>query len=141
MKVIDWLHAHPRTLVTVSANASVDDAIDRMLNETCVRDVFVLDQQGRIIGHLSHIRLAKILLLEHRPVHTRRQLMERVAGGTVYEFMDSEIYLAYEHEPLDEVFSRQLSKQPEDMPVVNQQGLLIGAVNLSQVLREWRNRG
>ena len=74
------------------------------------------------------------ILLEQQPVHTRRQLMERVAGGNVSELMDPEIYVAHCDESLDEVLSRQLSKQLEDMPVVDNEGKFVGAINLSQAI-------
>ncbi|WP_455199048.1 CBS domain-containing protein [Kaarinaea lacus] len=138
MNVNQWITNHPRSAVTVPLNTSVEEAIDLMLAEPCARDVFVLDEIGKVVGHLSHIRLAKIILREHRPVHTRRQLMERVFGGMVGELMDPEVPVARLHEPMDEVFNRQLSKQLEDMPVIDDRNHLIGAINLSNVLREWR---
>jgi CBS domain-containing protein len=97
MNVKQWIESHPHTVVTVSLNASVEEAIDLMLAEPCARDVFVLDGSGRVAGHLSHIRLARIILGEHRPVHTRRQLMERVFGGKVDELMDPEVPAARLH--------------------------------------------
>lgn len=139
MNVLDWINKHPRSIVTVSVEATIQAAAERMLQEPCVRDVFVINDEGKVVGHLSHIRLAKNILIEHRPVHTRRQLMERVAGGNVSELMDPELYFAHADEQLDEVLSRQLSKQLEDMPVIDQDGKLIGAINISDVLREWQN--
>ena len=139
MNVRQWIDSHPHTAVTVNLNASVEQAIDMMLAESCARDVFVLDEAGRVVGHLSHIRMAKRILGEHRPVHTRRQLMERVLGGKVDEMMDPEVPVARLDEPMDEVISRQLSKQLEDMPVLDDRGRLIGAINLSTVLRQWRS--
>jgi CBS-domain-containing membrane protein len=138
MIVNDWLREHPRQPITVSTDSSIEDALDKMLAEPCVRDIYIIDSRGKLSGHLSHTRLAKCLLIEQRPVHTRRQLMERVAGGTVSEYMDPEIYLARSDEPLDEVISRQLTKQLEDMPIVDNTGALLGAINISDVLREWR---
>lgn len=140
MKVSDWIVKHPYEVITVTSNASTEEALDAMLAQPCARDIFVIDDDGKIVGHLSHIRLAKNILMEQRPVHTRRQLMERVVGGNVSELMDPEIYLARCDEPLDEVLSRQLSKQLEDMPVVDKKEKLIGAINLSEVLREWRKK-
>lgn len=138
MIVSDWLKAHPRHPMTVSAGTSIEEALDRMLEEPCVRDIYIVDGNKRLIGHLSHTRLAECLLIEHRPVHTRRQLMDRVAGGNVAAHMDPELYFANCDEPLDEVISRQLSKQLEDMPIIDNTGKILGAINISDILREWR---
>jgi Mg/Co/Ni transporter MgtE len=40
---------------------------------------------------------------------------------------------------MDEVLSRQLGKQLEDMPVLDENDQLIGAINLSHVLRQFRS--
>lgn len=84
-------------------------------------------------------RLAEYMLAEHRPVHTRRQLLERVAGaGSAEDFMDVLFPSASREEELEDVIHRQLEKGLEDMPVVVPEGNLLRAVNLTQLLRELR---
>ena len=50
-----------------------------ILSQACVRDLCIVTETGSIAGHLSHKKHAHLLLAEHRLVHTRRQLIERVA--------------------------------------------------------------
>ena len=88
MKVSDWVKLFPKKTVTVSCEASFEEALDLMLAERCLLDLYVVSREGKVIGHLSHRRLAHLLLLEHRSVHTVRQIMERVAAGYVEELMD-----------------------------------------------------
>jgi len=137
MTVYEWLEKHPNQPLTVALGTEAAEALATMLAEPCARDVYVIDEDNKIVGHLSHIRLAQSVLIEHRPVHTRRQLIERIVGGRVDELMDPETYLARPDEHLDEVLSRQLSKQLEDLPVIDYDGRLLGAINLSEVLRSW----
>ena len=137
MKVSDWLAQHPDVVVTVPADCPVDAVIARLLRETCLRDVYVVDGDGRLLGHITHKRLAEHLLAEHRPVHTRRQLMERVAGGTAKDFMNSSFVVAAPSEALEDILNRQLEMEIEDMPVLDESGNVLGAVNLTSVLREF----
>jgi CBS-domain-containing membrane protein len=137
MKVSDWLALHSDVIVTVPADCPVDAVIARLLQETCLRDVYVVAGDGRLLGHITHKRLAEHLLAEHRPAHSRRQLMERVAGGTARDFMNSSFVVAAPGEELEDVLNRQLEMEIEDMPVLDQSGRVLGAVNLTSVLREF----
>jgi CBS-domain-containing membrane protein len=61
--------------------------------------------------------------------------MERVAGGTADDFMNSVLATASPRECLDEVLHRQMEMELEDMPVIDAQGHVLGAINLSHVLQ------
>jgi CBS domain-containing protein len=139
MKVSEWLKSHDSAIVTVSSGSPIDEVIARLLNQPCLRDVYVTADDGRLLGHISHKRLAEHLLAEHRPTHTRRQLMERVAGGAARDFMNSAFAVAAPGEELDDVLNRQLEMDIEDMPVVGEDGRTVGAVNLTAVLRNFMN--
>ena len=137
MKVSEWLADHADTIVTVPEATPIETVIERLLREPCLRDVYVTGPDGRLLGHISHKRLAEHLLSEHRTSHTRRQLMERVAGGTAAEFMNSSVVAAGPDEALDDVLNRQLEMELEDLPVLGDAGQVLGAINLTRVLREF----
>jgi CBS domain-containing protein len=138
MKVADWIRAHPGRTLIIAPSASLEEALDRMLEVQGARDIYVSTNDGAVVGHLSHRRLAQSFLLEHSHIHTRRQLMERVVGATVEEFMDGHPVFAHPDEELDNVLQRQLDHDVEDMLVIDDVGSVLGAVNLSEVLREFR---
>ncbi len=138
MRVSDWIQAHPALAATIAQGAALEQAMDRMLDQACVRDLYIVTETGSIAGHLSHKKLAHLLLAEHRPVHTRRQLMERVASETVDELMYTHFVFAHPDEELDNVLHRQLEHEIEDMPVIDDQGTVLGVINLSTMLREMR---
>jgi CBS-domain-containing membrane protein len=137
MKVSEWLTEHPDMIVTVPADTTLAATLARLLEESCLRDVYVTGSDGRIVGHISHRRIAEHVLAEHRRAHTRRQLMERVAEGTAADFMNSAFATASPDEELDNVLSRQLEMELEDMPVVDRDGSIAGAINLTHVLRHY----
>jgi CBS domain-containing protein len=135
MKVSEWIRTHPGNAVTVSPDLTLDELLDRLLREPCLRDLYVLEEGVRLAGHISHKRIALLVLTLHRPSRTRRQIMEHVAGGSARELMDTHFPTARVDEELDEVLHRQLEHDIEDMPVVAEDGALLGAVNLSGVLQ------
>jgi len=138
MKVSEWLAGNPDQIVTVPARATLGSVIARLLEEPCLRDVYVTGTDtGELIGHISHRRISEHVLAEHRSTHTRRQLMERVAAGTAADFMNSVFAQASPEEELDNVLNRQLEMEIEDMPVVDDDGKVVGAVNLTRVLRHY----
>lgn len=141
MKVAEWINNHPDHVITVAPDCSLEEAMHQMLAEPCLRDIYVVSEDGRLIGHLSHKKLAQTLLAEHRPVHTRRQIIERVAGGTARELMDSEFVHARPDEELDDVLHSQLEHDIEDLPVIDEEGVLLGVVNMSTVLKEMKING
>lgn len=134
MKVSEWLARHEGAIVTVRWGSSLETVLEHLLAESCLRDVYVVGEDGRLVGHISRKRLAEHVLAEHRPAHTRRQLMERVAGGTASDFMNTSFAFASAKEALDEVLHRQLEQEIEDLPVLDATGRLLGAVNLTRVL-------
>jgi len=136
MKISEWISLHPEQAITVPPDCSLHEAMDRMLAVGCMRDIYVVADDGHLIGHLSHKKLASLILAEHRPVHTRRQLIIRIAGGSAQELMDTEFTFARPDEELDNVLHWQLEHDVENMPVINGDGILVGIINLRAVLLE-----
>ncbi len=141
MKVGDWIKRYPGQAITVAPDSSLEMIIDRLLAEPCLRDIYVLSEEGRVLGHLSHKKITRLFLAEHQSTHTRSQLMERIAGGHAQELMDSHFIYAHPDEELDNVLQRQLEHDVEDMLVVDENGIVLGAVNLTAVLKHIRKKG
>lgn len=114
--------------------------MDLSLSGAGVQDLYVVSGANVVLGHLSHRRLGALLLAEHRSVHTRRQLMERIVNGTVKELMEGEVVFARPEEELDDVLCRFIDHDLQDMVVLDAQGVLVGRINLNTVLREIRKR-
>ena len=136
MKIRDWIGRHPAQLATVEPDCDFGAMMESLLAVPGRRDLYVADREGRLLGHVSYRRLAELALAAHRPMHSRRQLMERVAGGTARELMDVHFVTAHPAEELDRVLHRQLEHGVEELPVVDERGIAIGGVRLSEVLRE-----
>lgn len=140
MKVSEWIQRFPGHIVTIQPESSLEEAVDQMLSGPGVHDIYVVTGEGFVLGHLSHKRLACLLLAEHRPVHTRRQIMERVVAGSAAKLMEGEYVFARINEEIDGVLHRFIEHDLQDMPVLDDRGILAGGINLNTILREIRKR-
>ena len=140
MKVSEWMHSFPGHIVRIHPESSLEQAVDQMLSGACVQDIYVVSDEDLVLGHLSQRRLVSLLLAEHRPMHTRRQIMERVVVGSAEELMESEFVFARPDEELGDVLHRFVEYGLQDMPVLDEQCQLVGGINLNTVLREMRKR-
>ena len=138
MKVGEWIKERPGCAVSVGPDCPLPELVDLFLEHPALRDIFVVSGDGSVLGHLSYGRVARRFLIDLHPVHTRRQLMERVTGGTAREIMETHFVHAESDEELEQVVHRQLDGDVEDMPVLDDQGALVGAINLRTVLRRTR---
>ncbi|MBU1140758.1 MAG: hypothetical protein KKA76_17430 [Proteobacteria bacterium] len=140
MKVSEWISRFPGHIVTIHPEDSLEQVVDQLLAGPCVQDIYVVSGADLVLGHLSHKRLASLLLAEHRPIHTRRQIMERVVLGPAEELMEGEFVFARPDEELDDVLCRFVDHDLQDMVVLDAQGVLAGGINLNTVLLEIRKR-
>lgn len=135
MKVSEWISEHPCQVITVSPDLDLEEVIDRLLKEQCQRDIYVVSEAKQVVGYLSHRKLVKWMLAEHQSVLSRRQIIERVLEGKAGELMNTGFAYARPDEEIDEVLQRQIENNVEDMPVLDENGMLVGAVNMTSVLR------
>lgn len=114
--------------------------LDALLAHPEYHDIYVVDASGHLLGRLSRRRLVRMAIAEHRPAHTRRQLMEQVAGGAARELSDPHFPTAAPEEDLHDALHRPVEQDVEDLPVMDADGVLLDVVNLAAVLREMRRR-
>ncbi len=138
MRVSEWIQQHPGRVTTASPDASLEELLDQFLAQPRAAELYVVDDGQRVIGHISRRRIAHLILAQHRPVHTRRQIMDRVACGSAREIMRAGFPSARPEEDLDDVLHRQLEHDVADMPVLAEDGSVLGVVNLSEILRAAR---
>jgi len=133
MKVKQWIQQYPENILTVSPDDSLQHAAALLLNNR--RDIYVMDETGKLLGHLSYKRISNLVLAEHRSTSTRRQIMERIACGPVKEMMDAPPLTANADEALEDVIQLFLDHDIEDLPVLDTSNQLIGVINLTDLLR------
>lgn len=142
MKTSEWLKTHPVRALTVAGECSLQDAARMLLDDPEGRDLFVLDAEGRVCGHLSFWHVATLLLAELRPTHSLRELIERITLGPVADHMSDRVMCAGVDEDVDDIlyqhdlFQQHVERRVEDIPVVDDQRRLLGVIRLSDLLRD-----
>ena len=135
MKVSEWARQHPRQPATVDPDSTLEQLTASFLSHDALRDIYIVSLQGRIVGHIRHLRLAQILLSEHLPVQSHRQILERIHRGCAGELMETEFVFAHPDEELDNVLHRMLEYETEDIPILDNAHRIVGNINLTDVLK------
>lgn len=135
--IATWIINHPTRIITVDAKATLAQCAQRLFNEPGRRDLYVVGNGRHLIGHISHDKLAKLLLARHRPNLTRSEIFEYLVDGAAADVMDSDFETADTDDSLDDVLIRMLDNGVEDLPIVDADGCAIGSVNMTEVLRQY----
>ncbi|WP_100640088.1 HPP family protein [Marinobacter salexigens] len=142
MKTSEWLKIHPVKALTVASECSLQDAARLLLDDPEGRDLFVLNAEGQVCGHLGFWHVATLLLAELRPTLSLRELVERITLGTVADHMDDQVMCASVDEDVGDIlyqhdlFQQHVERRVEDIPVVDEQRRLLGVIRLSDLLRD-----
>jgi CBS-domain-containing membrane protein len=142
MKTSEWLKTHPVKALTVTGDCSLQHAARLLLDDPEGRDLFVLDAEGQVLGHLGFWHIATLLLAKLRSTLSLRELMERITLGSVADHMDDQVMCAGVDEDIDDIlykhdlFQQHLDRRVEDIPVVDEQRRLLGVIRLSDLLRD-----
>lgn len=142
MKASEWLEMYPVKAMTVSGESSLQDAARLLLNGPEGRDLFVLDAESAVCGHLCFWHVATLLLAELRPTSSLREMIESITLGNVADHMSDSVMCAAADEEIDDVlyqhdfFQQHIERRAEEIPVVDDQQRLLGVIRLSDLLRE-----
>jgi len=141
MKVSEWLSTQDGITAVAAADLSIKQVAATFLAHPALRDLYIVSEQGEILGHIRHHRLAQVLLSEHLPVQPRHQIMERLFGSTAREIMEGDFVTAHPDEELDNVIHRMLEYRVDDLPVIDNANRIIGNINLTDIMRASQDGG
>jgi CBS-domain-containing membrane protein len=142
MKASEWLEMYPVKAMTVSGESSLQDAARLLLDGPEGRDLFVLDAEGAVCGHLCFWHVATLLLAELRPTSSLREMIESITLGNVADHMSDRVMCAAADEEIDDIlyqhdfFQQHIERRAEEIPVVDEQQRLLGVIRLADLLRD-----
>lgn len=134
MNVGEWVARDPGRELLVGPEADLDAMLEACLANEFVRDLFVVDDDRRVLGWISGRRLARLALGEYLPRQTSRALRERLGDTRAEQVMDTHFVAASEDEPIEQVIGSLLDGTQEDLPVLDEEGRLLGVVHLRALL-------
>jgi CBS domain-containing protein len=120
MSLLEWCDEGP-AIVTVLA--SVDDAIRTMLDKD-VGAVAVIDEQGIVAGMFTERDILSKFALSGRDPKTT----------PVHELMSPMVEMATEETTPAEAFKVMLERHYRHLPVVNEQGKVLGILSIRNIL-------
>ncbi|HKM36749.1 MAG TPA: CBS domain-containing protein [Thiopseudomonas sp.] len=142
MKASEWLKKYPFKALTISGKCSLQDAAHLLLEAPKGRDLFVLDAEGAVCGHLCFWHVATLLLSELRPTSSLREMIEQITLGSVADHMNDQVMCAELEEDIDDIlhqhdfFLQHVERRAEEIPVVDEQRRLLGVIRLADLLRD-----
>ncbi len=135
--VKQWLREHPGHSLVVQESTSLEALLQAINEQPDVQDLYVVDGQGVVVGHISKLRVANLVLAQHQRSHSRRQIFERVSTGNAGELMERHFPTATPDEDLDSVIHRLLEHQIQDLAVLDEMGGLAGTISVTALLRSF----
>jgi predicted transcriptional regulator len=132
--VAEWLKAHPNNMVLVTAETPVCEVVKLML-ESDTRDAYVMESE-HVKGHLGFNKLVNYLFSQERPVHSHRQLFNRIADVSVIDIMDPHYAYCRVNEKVNDVLHRQLQHDVGDLIILDMDDSPVGVVKLTEVVWE-----
>ncbi|MBN1593751.1 MAG: CBS domain-containing protein [Candidatus Coatesbacteria bacterium] len=129
---------------TITLDQDLEDLMAKMLEDTRTRHVYVVDDEGILIGSVRLATLVEHLfplssLITHSMALTMGNLPS-FESKTIEELMDSEPCWVTESTLLSEMAAILVEKKINELPVVDEKHRVIGEVNFLEVIAAYLNR-
>ena len=101
-----------------------------------LRNIYVVDGKGQLVGHISLGRLIRYLTAIWRrdPVHYH-DLLEYVSFSRVSDLMDEDVIYAFEDDMVEPMLHRMVDRDIKEMPVVDREQRIVANIS---ILDLWR---
>jgi mannitol/fructose-specific phosphotransferase system IIA component (Ntr-type)/CBS domain-containing protein len=139
MKVRDAVNLDDREPILLREEASLYEAIQRMIDAPHVRSAYLVDEQGQLEGILTLRNLVNYIFS-----HFYFRKPEK--GESIYDWMNlvgaidlanTDTVCVTQDEPLQEAVRKILEHDLQEIPVVDEEGSVVGDLNLLQLLSVW----
>jgi len=125
-----------RQLGVVSPEAEVKEIISAFARAEHARLVYVVDNEKRLSGVISLGNLSKHLLFHHcSKAIDNLHLISMATSETAADFIDRPMIAAQLFETIEPVLERMLSAGIKEIPVLDEQGRLVGDLTLVDILQ------
>ena len=126
----------PREVPRVKWDSHIDDVIAALARLPHARLVYVVDQGGRLLGTITLGSLLRHMFPFHYEgkIHPHGILRD-ITAETAGHLMDKKSVHAVAGEDVDQVLGRMAKSGVKEMAVVDDQGMIIGDMTASDLLR------
>ncbi len=124
-----------RQLAHVSPTSELREIISAFARAAHTRLVYVIDNERHLSGAISLGNLSKHLFFHHfgKPIDNLH-LISMATSETAADFIDRPVITAHLSETIEPVLVRMLAANIKEIPVINDQGQLVGDLTLVDIL-------
>ena len=116
----------------------IEDIVQRFVNNSSLHHLCVIDAAGRLLGLINLKRLFKSIFSHHIAADAMVSNLLRLHTATTSgEIMHTHVITATEDDSLDEVIRRMIAHNIREIPVLDEQGRVIGFLSMLIIMQEW----
>lgn len=117
--------------LAITGEATMEDAAEQVTGKRQVRGIYVVDEEGRLLGAISlGVLIRHLSSARHRPQFHMRSLLNRITSEKLADLMDRHVISAGKEEDLQLVIDRMMTANLKEIPVVDENRRLLGVVGL-----------
>jgi len=126
------------TACQVTPEAELAAIVSAFVEAPALHHVCVVDAEGRLLGLVNRKRLFKSIFSHHVAADSRvSKLLQLHTAETSGDIMITDLITTREDEEVDAVISRMIDKNIRELPVLDEQGRVIGFLSLLLLMQKW----
>ena len=126
------------TACLVPPDAKITDIVRDFVETPSLHHVCVVDADGRLLGLVNRKRLFKSVFSHNVAADSRvSKLLQLHTADTAGDIMITDIITTRENEEIDKVISRMIEKNIRELPVLDENGRMIGFLSLLMLMQKW----
>ena len=130
-------HVPPHPYMLLYAATPIDEVRARLVEIEIVRNIYVLNSKGQLIGYLSLGRLIRYFTtMRRRSGLHYHSLLEFVSARTVQDLMEEDVVFARMGDYAQEVLDKMIAREIKEVPVIDGSRRVVGNIG---ILDLWRH--
>lgn len=126
------------TACQLPPDAEITAIVRAFVNAPALHHVCVVDADGRLLGLINRKRLFKSVFSHHVAADSRvSRLLQLHTAKTSGDIMITDIVTTSEDEKIDAVISRMIERNIRELPVLDDNGRVIGFLSLLMLMQKW----
>ena len=126
------------TAFQVPPDAEINTIVRAFVSRPSLHHVCVVDATDRLLGLINRKRLFKSIFSHHIAADSRvSQLLQLHTAETSSDIMITNIITTREEEEIDTVISLMIEKNIRELPVLDDNGRVIGFLSLLMLMQKW----
>jgi len=129
------------TACEISPDAKIAAIVDAFVCAPDLHHVCIVNEEGRLLGLLNRKRLFKSIFSHHIAADSRiSSLLQLHTAEISSDIMITDIVTTTESEEIDAVIARMIEKNIREVPVMDENGSVIGFLTLLMLMKKWLSR-